>query len=183
MDILIPPMAVELDMTNAERPWLSFGKGSHFVFINKRNQLAIQISRVEALFLYKGIPISCVLGEKPMTMYGKSQVMLDMNATKCDREGRYTHNAFPYTANLTEDAKKGKVRMGMTMNIRAGYKHRPWGWEVLLRPSCTDFVIHVVNKGTNRNSTSNSKNVDGDGKLFLGIGTISCEIADPLWTK
>ncbi|CAN1173625.1 hypothetical protein LINPERHAP2_LOCUS30782 [Linum perenne] len=185
LDLLVPPTGVELDMTNEERPWLSFASGSHFIFLNLRNHLNITISRVEVLFLYNGLPVSCVVGENNLRLRGRSQTTLEMNATECDREGKYTQDAFPYTANMTMDAeKKRKVRMTMVMSIRARYTHRPIGWEVLLRPVCTDFVIHVINKERQQILASDSKkNMDGDEKLFLGVGTISCDIGDPLWTK
>ncbi|CAL1376185.1 unnamed protein product [Linum trigynum] len=180
LEIRIPPVAVELDLSNSTQPWLSFVNGSTIRFSNRKDHLNITIRRVEAIFMYRGIPVSCVLEDRPLRLRGRSEAAVEMEAVMCDRGGKFTHGGFPYTEDMLTDAReKGRMRMGFVMNVRAGYSHWPWAWEVLLRPECTEFYVRLGKSG----KVSNSKNNIHDKDVFPGTGSVTCIITDPLWVR
>ncbi|CAN1200053.1 hypothetical protein LINPERPRIM_LOCUS44083 [Linum perenne] len=106
-----------------------------------------------------------------------------MKEVYCSRRKRDGNSLpeFPFGKEMISDARTaGRVQMMATLSVHAGYSHRPLGyWEVLYRPVCSQLVISLLNRGgvVVSNSTTNKRD------MFVGIGTLSCTIADPLWVK
>ncbi|CAN1200048.1 hypothetical protein LINPERPRIM_LOCUS44083 [Linum perenne] len=192
LDIKIPHMAVQLNLTDEGHPEMSFKNMSIFHFTNHKDHLNITIWFVEALFLYRGVPVTCLFGESQLKLTGQSEKAGEMKEVYCSRRKRDGNSLpeFPFGKEMISDARTaGRVQMMATLSVHAGYSHRPLGyWEVLYRPVCSQLVISLLNRGgvvvSNSTTTTSFDDVKEDKRdMFVGIGTLSCTIADPLWVK
>ncbi|CAI0470973.1 unnamed protein product [Linum tenue] len=191
LEIRVPPVAVELDLSDETMPWLSFVNRSTIRFVNRKDHLNITIRRVEALFMYAGLPVTCMIQTKPVQLPGRSVGGVELEAVMCDSGGKYTHGPFPYTESMASEARgKGRLRLGVTMNVRAGYSHQPWGWDVLLQPECGELAIRIADSGRVISSSNNNTDENNDNNnnknndnVFFGTGRLNCVVTDPLWVR